>query len=104
GLIFVYVPSIPPLRAKQVLVEQENFLSKNSQLAKKYKGFRKFFNQKELTNKKPYAIRVQTGFRNILSNNMPAGIRAAFYVTWNQEPFYSLQRNIHKLNLSIPKW
>ncbi|MFL5742192.1 MAG: glycosyltransferase [Flavisolibacter sp.] len=104
GIIFVYVPSIPALRAKQVLVEQENFLSKNSLLAKKYKGFRKYINQKELTSKTPYATPVQPGFRNILNNNMPTGIRAAFYVTWNQQSFFSLQRNIHKLNLVIPEW
>ena len=104
GLLFLYVPSIPPLRAKQALVEQKNFLSENSALARKYRGFRKFISQKELTNHAPYRPKIPPAFRNLFNTTMPCGIRSAFYVTWNQQSFYSLQRNIHKLNLVIPEW
>jgi peptidoglycan-N-acetylglucosamine deacetylase len=32
------------------------------------------------------------------------GIRAAFYVAWDPQSFYSLEKNISKLNLVIPEW
>ena len=34
----------------------------------------------------------------------PCGIRSAFYVAWDPQSFYSLQRNISNLNLVIPEW
>jgi cellulose synthase/poly-beta-1,6-N-acetylglucosamine synthase-like glycosyltransferase/spore germination protein YaaH/peptidoglycan/xylan/chitin deacetylase (PgdA/CDA1 family) len=99
------LPDLPILRAqKQALSEHQNFLSKNSLLAKKYKGFRQYINQRELTNKAPYKTSVPPGFRDIANTGMPCGIRSAFYVTWNAQSFTSLQRNIQKLNLVIPEW
>ncbi|WP_205513375.1 polysaccharide deacetylase family protein [Longitalea arenae] len=32
------------------------------------------------------------------------GIRSAFYVAWDPQSFFSLQRNISQLNLVIPEW
>ena len=34
----------------------------------------------------------------------PGGIRSAFYVAWDPQSFFSLQRNISQLNLVIPEW
>lgn len=99
------LPPVPDLKAyKQALIEKETFLSKNSLLARKYKGFRQYINQRELTNKTPYATKVAPGFRNNLGNTTPCGIRSAFYVAWNKESLASLQHNINKLNLVIPEW
>lgn len=99
------LPDIPQLTYKQAIgLEKENFLSKNSLIAKKYKGFRKFIDQKDLTSKAPYKTKTPPGYRNLINNKMPCGIRSAFYVTWNNNSFASLQRNIHKLNLVIPEW
>lgn len=99
------LPNLPQLSSyKQALAGQQNFLSKNSLLAKKYKGFRQYISQKEVVNKSPYKTKVPRGYRNITDNQMPCGIRSAFYVTWNKESLVSLQRNIQKLNLVIPEW
>lgn len=99
------LPHVPQLTSRQAIgIDKENFLSKNSLLAKKYKGIRDYIYQKELTNKSPYKIKVPSGFRNITNTALPCGIRSAFYVTWNENSFVSLQRNIHKLNLVIPEW
>jgi len=99
------LPNIPQLAYKQAIgIDKDNLLSKNSSLAKKYKGFRQFIDQRELTNKSPYKTKIAQGFRNLMSNTMPCGIRSAFYVTWNENSFISLQRNIHKVNLVIPEW
>lgn len=37
-------------------------------------------------------------------DKFPSGIRSAFYVAWDPQSFYSLQRNISNLNLVIPEW
>jgi cellulose synthase/poly-beta-1,6-N-acetylglucosamine synthase-like glycosyltransferase/spore germination protein YaaH/peptidoglycan/xylan/chitin deacetylase (PgdA/CDA1 family) len=37
-------------------------------------------------------------------NRFPGGIRSAFYVAWDPQSFFSLQRNISHLNLVIPEW
>ncbi|GAC1480727.1 MAG: glycosyltransferase [Flavisolibacter sp.] len=98
------IPHLESMVYKKVLTDSTTILSKNSLLAKKYKGFRQFIDQKELTNKIPYAGKVPAGFRNISKVATPAGIRAAFYVAWDPQSFYSLQRNVNKLNLVIPEW
>ncbi|MER3498978.1 MAG: glycosyl transferase family 2 [Chitinophagaceae bacterium] len=98
-------PDIPQFTYKQAIgLEKENLLSKNSLLAKKYKGFRQYIDQKDLINKAPYKIKTPAGYRNLVNNKMPCGIRSAFYITWDNNSFLSLQRNIHKLNLVIPEW
>src|SRR6476620_848647 len=99
AIIFWFVteklPNLPQLASyKQVLSAQQNFLSRNSQLAKKYKGYRQYINQKDLTNKAPYKMKTAPGYRNIINNNMPCGIRSAFYVTWNKPSLISLSCNI----------
>ncbi len=61
---------------------------------KKYKGFEAFLKMKEANdsnkNKTP-----------LLSNDK---IRAAFYVDWDPQSFFSLQKNIDKLNMVMPEW
>lgn len=36
--------------------------------------------------------------------NQDAGIRAAFYVAWDPQSYFSIKRNIGKLNLIFPEW
>lgn len=104
-LFYIYVPGVPSFKEyRRVLTGHQSFLSKNSLLAKKYKGFRQFIHQKDLTNKIPYKSKTAPGYRNIFNTRMPAGIRSAFYVTWSPGSFTSLQRNIDKINLVIPEW
>ena len=61
---------------------------------KKYKGFNDFLLAKSKI--------------EILKNQRPAKtteqVRAAFYVDWDPQSFFSLQRNIDKLNMVIPEW
>lgn len=39
-----------------------------------------------------------------VSSPAPQQVRAAFYVDWDPQSFYSLQRNIDKLNMVLPEW
>ena len=66
----------------------------NEKELKKYKSFSNFLKAKEkidsLKNNKPLVDNQQ--------------IRAAFYVDWDPQSFYSLQKNVSKLNMVIPEW
>jgi spore germination protein YaaH len=103
---FGYTPAIPKIRNevfKRALTSTQPFIYKNSEIARKYKGFRSFFNEikpyeRGLTS--PSAKRSHTTGSNLF----PDGIKSAFYVTWDPQSFYSLQKNISKLNLVIPEW
>lgn len=117
-----YTPSLPQLKSlqyKKVLDSTHTFVYKNSAIARQYGGFRKFITEKKAytnDNFSPYSLKrsdinshVETDFTNRDEafqdfNKFPCGIRSAFYVSWDPQSFYSLQRNISKLNLVIPEW
>jgi poly-beta-1,6 N-acetyl-D-glucosamine synthase len=61
---------------------------------KKYKGFDYFLREKRKINKlktKPTVLNIEQ-------------VRAAFYVDWDPQSLFSLQKNINKLNMVIPEW
>ena len=39
-----------------------------------------------------------------INYNMAAPIRAAYYVAWDAQSYFSLRRSINKLNMIIPEW
>ncbi|WP_336516611.1 polysaccharide deacetylase family protein [Pollutibacter soli] len=69
-------------------------LGLNKKELKKYKGFDAFLKEKAKNEKLSHS-KVQ------LTNNQ---MRAAFYVDWDPQSFYSLQKNIDKLNMVFPEW
>jgi cellulose synthase/poly-beta-1,6-N-acetylglucosamine synthase-like glycosyltransferase/spore germination protein YaaH/peptidoglycan/xylan/chitin deacetylase (PgdA/CDA1 family) len=88
---------------KKVLTEDQPDY-RASELGKKYRGFRKLIQDK-------WAKGQGTGQNNSvldLSNsslfNDSIGIRAAFYVAWDAQSFFSLRKNISKMNLVLPEW
>ena len=66
----------------------------NERELRKYKGFESYLNSL------PGDKKLDTS-KISLSNSR---IRAAFYVDWDPQAFYSLQQNIGKLNMVIPEW
>ncbi|GAA4728639.1 polysaccharide deacetylase family protein [Flavisolibacter ginsenosidimutans] len=88
------------------LKDTSSFIYKNSELARKYYGFRKFIDDRDVKAKtrEPYQSFVPANFRNITSNTEACRIRAGFFVDWDPQSYYSLQRNVNKLNLVIPEW
>lgn len=112
-------PKLKSLQYKKVLDSTGLFTYKNSLIARQYGGFRKYIIERQ-----PYqrgalfqpeetpgnagpqmfslATKNDAAFNSF--NKFPCGIRAAFYVTWDPQSFYSLQRNISKINLVIPEW
>ncbi|HLD54427.1 MAG TPA: glycosyltransferase [Sediminibacterium sp.] len=98
-----YEPTVPILQSsvfKRILVSDEN----QDSLAKKYQGFRKFIDDKWSTGngsgQNESAIRLSHS--KLFSDSL--GIRSAFYVDWDPQAFFSLRRNINKLNLILPEW
>ncbi len=61
---------------------------------KKYKGFEDFLQMKAANEK----------LQNTSSPDRLNQIRAAFYVDWDPQSFYSLQKNIGQLNMVMPEW
>ena len=91
-----FTPKLPKLQSKnfkKILISDEN----PDSLVKEYKGFKNFiFNKRNEINLKPN--------RNSNFFNPKIGIRSAFYVDWDPQGYFSLKRNIKKLNLIIPEW
>jgi peptidoglycan-N-acetylglucosamine deacetylase len=108
-LKYYYEPSVPQMKSraavyKQVLDSNKTLIYKNSELAKKYMGFRRFFNGKKLRSGPYKASPDQVFSAKTFPAPYQAGIRAAFYVAWDPQSFFSLQRNINHLNLVFPEW
>jgi len=98
-----YTPTVPILQSsvfKQILVDDHS----PDSLAKEYQGFRKFIDDKWAAGngcgQNDSAIRLSNS--KLFSDSL--GIRAAFYVDWDPQAFFSLRRNIQKLNLVLPEW
>jgi cellulose synthase/poly-beta-1,6-N-acetylglucosamine synthase-like glycosyltransferase/spore germination protein YaaH/peptidoglycan/xylan/chitin deacetylase (PgdA/CDA1 family) len=99
------LPGVPlETRAiKKVLTEDQPDY-RASELGKRYRGFRKLIEDR-------WAKGRGTGQNNtvldlssssLFSDSL--GIRAAFYVAWDQQSFFSLRKNISKMNLVLPEW
>jgi cellulose synthase/poly-beta-1,6-N-acetylglucosamine synthase-like glycosyltransferase/spore germination protein YaaH/peptidoglycan/xylan/chitin deacetylase (PgdA/CDA1 family) len=104
------IPPIPRLGASiaynEVLSPDNQVVYKNSELAKRFHGFRQFIDAKYQRNKQyNFAEPKSSAFTpRQFPAAFPTGIRSAFYVAWDPQSFFSLQRNITKLNLIIPEW
>lgn len=61
---------------------------------RRYKGFDAFLRARAANEQ----------LRNTHFSTAPQQVRAAFYVDWDPQSFYSLQRNIDKLNMVVPEW
>ncbi|RYY67139.1 MAG: glycosyltransferase [Chitinophagaceae bacterium] len=98
-------PDMPQLREFRQALTDTTTPPGQSKLARRYKSFRQYFNQKDLnTHPAPYHRQAGAALRPF-GKGMPAGLRAGFYVNWDRgESFTSLQRNIQKMNLVIPQW
>src|ERR1700761_6052106 len=88
-----YTPGIPTEgKAIKKVLNGDIPAYRQSDLSKRYRGFRKFIDDKWATGKGCG----QTDTLNLSSSSLfsdSVGIRAAFYVAWNPQSFYSLQRN-----------
>jgi len=89
---------------RKVLLQNESKFKSNNQLGKDYKGFKKYINNQWAAGKgcgqADTALNLSTS--TLFSDTL--GIRAAFYMPWDPQSFFSLKKNISKVNLVIPEW
>jgi poly-beta-1,6 N-acetyl-D-glucosamine synthase len=91
-------PLLPKLTSEHILAN--NLLNPsipidlNKKELKKYKGFDAFLRLKEKNEKLNIEIETKTKDQ----------VRAAFYVDWDPQSLFSLQKNIKKLNMVVPEW
>lgn len=77
---------------------------RESKLGKEYRGFRKAIDARWARGR---GCGQKDSVLNLSSSPLfsdSIGIRAAFYVYWDPQSYYSLEKNISKLNLVIPEW
>jgi cellulose synthase/poly-beta-1,6-N-acetylglucosamine synthase-like glycosyltransferase/spore germination protein YaaH/peptidoglycan/xylan/chitin deacetylase (PgdA/CDA1 family) len=77
---------------------------RESNLGKQYRGMRKYIEDRWARGKgcgqKDSVLDLST--TSLFSDSL--GIRAAFYVAWDNQSFFSLRRNISNINLVLPEW
>ncbi len=100
-----YIPTLPIEGiAKRAIQQRQKFIEKSLKLPAQDKGFKDFINTKWSKGKGCGEAPSMPVTASLKSWQSPAGIRAAFYVAWDPQSFFSLKRNISKLNLVIPEW
>ncbi|MDI3322565.1 polysaccharide deacetylase family protein [Pinibacter soli] len=121
-LVRDYKPSIPQLKEKndayKKILQTNQAFFRDNKINKQYAGFRSFIDTKMDKNQQLgcYVNRYSqnpvdvdklnpfTGAEGRPFYPFNCGIRAAFYVAWDPQSYFSLRRNISKLNLVIPEW
>src|SRR5574344_1220927 len=120
-ITMVVIDHLPNLPFKQdyrsVVTASRPFLQENK-YSKEYKGFRSYFSERKLhsnyaqekaKNTKKYKRfkgNEETVTQKYLQswNRFDAGIRSAYYVSWDPKSLFSLKQNIRKIKLVIPEW
>lgn len=109
-------PGIPFSRNYKSVMTASSPLYQESKLSKEYKGFRDMIRTDKVSHdyarvKAKHQKRFHTERYQATSGSVPlawnrqeSGIRSAFYVAWDPQSYFSIKRNIHKLNLIFPEW
>ena len=98
-----WLPSIPRLKEqgqqfKKSLDSNHNFIYQNSLIASKYRGFRQYITDKQAHFNNDL-FKKNRDIRNLrkiapaqpADSTVPSSIRAAFYVAWDPQSYFSLQ-------------
>ena len=88
---------------KKVLMEEVPGY-RESEMGKQYRGFRKIIEKKWAKGKGVGQNKKVLDLSNSSYFSDSLGIRAAFYVAWDAQSFFSLRKNISKVNLILPEW
>lgn len=117
-LIIDNIPELPFRQDYRSVVTASRPFLRENKYSKEYKGFRSFFHEKKLhsnyaAEKAIYLKRLKQfkGYGDTVKDKylssweqFDAGIRSAFYVSWDPKSLFSLKQNIKKLNLVVPEW
>lgn len=107
-------PNVPFKHDYRNVVSADNVFLKDNKTARTYKTFRDIFAEKKMHNN--YATATINKHRFIGKgdaltakyiaewNNPRLGVRAAWYVNWDNRSYRSLKKNLKHLNMIIPEW
>jgi peptidoglycan-N-acetylglucosamine deacetylase len=105
GTSNVWNPDVPlEQRAMKKFLTGSVPLYRESKLGKQYRGIRRFIEDRWLKGQGNGQKNTVLHFSKSPYFSDTLGIRAAFYVAWDAQSYFSLQRNISKLNLVLPEW
>jgi len=93
-----------PLEAKAMKKVLTNDQYPASAIGTQYRGFRKLIEERWAKGK---GVGQNNSVLDLSSSSLfndSIGIRAAFYVAWDPQSFFSLRKNISKINLVLPEW
>ena len=95
-----------PLEGKAIkkVLTEEVPAYRESEMGKEYRGFRKVIEKKWAKGKGIGQNKKTLDLSNSDYFSDSTGIRAAFYVAWDAQSFFSLRKNISKTNLVLPEW
>lgn len=99
----LYTPDLPQLKQesdnfKAILNPDKHALMQETRINKEYQGFRKYINAKGKGKKIRYVTKSDS------LHDIASPIRAAFYVAWDLQAYFSLKNNISNLNMIFPEW
>jgi cellulose synthase/poly-beta-1,6-N-acetylglucosamine synthase-like glycosyltransferase/spore germination protein YaaH/peptidoglycan/xylan/chitin deacetylase (PgdA/CDA1 family) len=77
---------------------------RESEMGKEYRGFRKVIEKRWAKGKGVGQNNKTLDLSQSDFFSDSTGIRAAFYVAWDAQSFFSLRKNIAKTNLILPEW
>jgi spore germination protein YaaH len=77
---------------------------RESAMGKQYRGFRQAIEKRWAKGKGVGQNNQIIDLSNSSYFSDSLGIRAAFYVAWDNQSFFSLRKNISKVNLILPEW
>ena len=107
-------PEMPLKERYKKAIIDEKPTYRESQLGKEYRGFRPFIKENkphpqgvflpEDSSQSPLLSILGVNTADTSWNRFPAGIRSGFYVAWDPQSYFSLRRNISKMNLVLPEW
>ena len=101
----VYTPALPRFNNHITPVANWQPDAKNNESFKKLApGFQKYIINKQKCYDKRIAAQKASFTPPSTAGVGGRPLRSAFYVDWDPQSFFSLQRNINKLNLVIPEW
>lgn len=98
----VYNPGIPRIREqsesyKSILEPDKHALIRENRINRQYQGFRNYILSRSKKKSEIYSVADTR-------HDIACPVRAAFYVQWDAQSFFSLRRNISKLNMLLPEW
>lgn len=108
----LYTPGMPQLKGeneeyKSILYPDKNNLIRETKINKEYRGFRKYINDIIAHGGKPSGFNKKGGINYVTRadsiHSIACPVRAAFYVGWDLQSYFSLKNDISKVNMILPE-